>query len=228
MNAGPDPEAPVTAETVIATPVAETQEQVVLPLAADSAKPWYALYTRHQHEKITARALAHKGFEVFLPLYNASHRWKDRTKKLSLPLFPCYVFLRGGLERRVEIVSTPGVHCLVRGGDGIAVIPDEEMDAVRQIVEGCLPAEPHPYLQAGDRVRIKSGSLMGLEGILLRQKDRFRLVVSVNLLRRSIAIEVDAEAVGIVSRAAPIPPRGAPKRGWQGQAYGGTRAVRRT
>src|ERR1700674_2118749 len=77
---------------------------------------WHALYTRHQHEKAIANVLSNKGFEVFLPLYSATHRWKDRNKQLLLPLFPCYVFLRGGLERWLDIVTTPGIHMLITSG----------------------------------------------------------------------------------------------------------------
>lgn len=215
-------------------PLIVTAEQAGVqesPESAPSQDParrhWHALYTRHQHEKVTARALAHKGFDVFLPLYNASHRWKDRTKKLALPLFPCYVFLRGGLDRRLDIVSTPGVHCLVRSGDGIAVIPENEMESVRQVVEGCIPAEPYPFLQIGDLVRIQEGSLAGLQGILVRQKDRVRLVLSVNLLRRSIAVEVDAAVVGVVSHRAAAGPRCAQGSRWHAsESYGAGRSAR--
>ena len=96
---------------------------------------WHVLYTRHQHEKGIAHALSYKGFEVFLPLYSTAHRWKDRNKELLLPLFPCYVFLRGGLERRLDIMTTPGIHMLVTSGGHPAVVPDEEIYAVRQLVE---------------------------------------------------------------------------------------------
>lgn len=211
------PDDPLPTAEPVTEALAAGEEEPGFPSAvpADAPKPWHALYTRHQHEKVTARALAHKGFDVFLPLYNASHRWKDRTKKLSLPLFPCYLFFRGGLDRRVDILSTPGVHCLVRSGEGIAMIPDGEMDAVRQVVEGCFPAEPYPFLQKGDRVRIKHGALTGLEGILVRQKDRFRLVLSVELLHRSIAVEIDAAAVGIVPHRAPLAYRSAPSNRWR-------------
>jgi transcription antitermination factor NusG len=197
------------------------------PEAAVPRQDWHALYTRHQHEKVTARVLTHKGFEVFLPLYNTAHRWKDRTKKLALPLFPCYVFVRGGMDRRLEILSTPGIHCLVRSGDGIAVIPDHEIESVRRVVAGSVPVEPYPFLRTGDRVRIKEGSLAGLEGILVRQKDRFRVVLSVNLLRRSIAVEVDATAVGVVGHRAAVVPRCTPSSRWRsGESHTAGRIVR--
>jgi transcription antitermination factor NusG len=157
--------------------------------------PWHAAYTRHQHEKVAARILAFKGIEVFLPLYNAQHRWKDRVKKLSLPLFPCYFFFRGGGRRALDILSTPGVCSLVRSGDQIAVIPEPEIEWVRRVVNSCVTVEPHPFLNYGDRVRVISGPLTGVEGIFVRKKDRLRLILSVHLLQRSVAVEVDGSDV---------------------------------
>jgi transcription antitermination factor NusG len=139
--------------------------------------------------------LSNKGFEVFLPLYSATHRWKDRNKQLLLPLFPCYVFLRGGLERRLGIMSTPGIHMLVTSGGHPAAVPDEEICAVRRLVEKAQVVGPHPFLKSGDWVRVKSGPLMGVEGILARKKNLFRLVVSVEILGMSAAAEVDASMV---------------------------------
>ncbi len=167
---------------------------------------WHALYTRHQHEKAIAHALSNKGFEVFLPLYSATHRWKDRSKQLMLPLFPCYVFLHGGLERRLDILTTPGLHMLVTSGGHPAVVPEEEIRAVRQLVEKSERVEPHPFLRSGDWVRVKSGPLTGVEGILVRKKNLFRLVVSVEILGKSAATEVDAS---LVERVAARTQRGA-------------------
>jgi transcription antitermination factor NusG len=158
-------------------------------------RPWHVLYTRHQHEKAIAYVLSNKGFEVFLPLYSATHRWNDRSKQLLLPLFPCYVFLRGGLERWLDIVTTPGIHMLVTSVGHPAVVPEEEIHAVRQLLEMSERVEPHPFMRSGDWVRVKSGPLMGAEGILVRKKNLFRLVVSVEMLGRSAATEVDASMV---------------------------------
>lgn len=165
---------------------------------ADSA--WYALYTRHQHEKTVARVLSSKGFEIFLPLYAAAHRWKDRTKQLSLPLFPCYVFLRGDAHRRIDILTTPGVHSLVGSEGRPAPILQSEIDAIRQMVESRMHVEPHPFLHCGDWIRVKSGPLEGIEGILVRKKNLFRLVVSVELLQKSVAVEVDVSTVERATR----------------------------
>jgi len=156
---------------------------------ADSA--WYAVYTRHQHEKTVARSLESRGHEVFLPLYSAVHRWQDRNKQLWLPLFPCYVFVHGGLDRRVQILSTPGAYTIVGWGGRPAAIPHAEIKAVRQVVESSLRAEPHPLLKCGDRVRVRVGPLQGVEGFLVRKKNGFRLVISVEMLGRSAAVEVD-------------------------------------
>lgn len=157
--------------------------------------PWHVLYARHQHEKAIAHILSNKGFEVFLPLYSATHRWKDRNKQLSLPLFPCYVFVRGGFERQLDIITTPGVHMLLTSAGHAAGVTQEEICTVRQLVEKCQRVEPHPFLRSGDRVRVKSGPLTGVEGILVRKKNLFRLVVSVEILGKSVAAEVDASTV---------------------------------
>jgi transcription antitermination factor NusG len=161
---------------------------------------WFAIHTRHQHEKVAAHMLARKGFEVFLPLYSAVRNWSDRTRQVSLPLFPSYLFLRGGLDRRLSILTTPGVHCLVAFGGLPAVIPDAEMDAVRQILARSVRVEPTPFLKCGDWVRVKCGPLEGLEGILVRSKNQHRLVLSVELVQQSVAVEVDVWAVERVQR----------------------------
>jgi transcription termination/antitermination protein NusG len=155
-------------------------------------QPWWALYTRHQHEKTVAEMLATKGFEVFLPLYDSMRRWKDRKKMLSLPLFPCYVFVRGNLERKLQVVTTPGVHMILYRGEQLAVIPEPEIQAIRSAVEGDFRVEPHPFLKCGDRVRVIRGSLSGVEGLLTRKKNLYRLVLSVEMLAQSVAVEIDA------------------------------------
>lgn len=168
---------------------------------AGELSPWWALYTRHQHEKVVAEMLSAKGFEVFVPLYESVRRWKDRQKQLSLPLFPCYVFVRGGLDRRLPIVTTPGVHMILSRGDKVAVIPEEEIQAIRRTVEGNFQVEPHPFLKCGDRVRVTCGSLQGVEGILIRKKNVFRLILSVEMLAQSVAVEINATDVELVAPA---------------------------
>jgi transcription antitermination factor NusG len=153
---------------------------------------WYALYTRHQHEKIVDQILTNKGFNTFLPLYATTHKWKDRTKALTLPLFPCYVFLKGGIERRLQILTTPGVHGLVSSAGQPATIPDIEIEAIRRVVKSGARVEAHPYLKCGNWVRVKDGPLTGIEGILVRKKNISRLVLSVEILGTAAAIEVAA------------------------------------
>jgi transcription antitermination factor NusG len=160
---------------------------------------WYALYTRHQHEKMVDQILTNKGFETFLPLYATTHNWKDRTKALSLPLFPCYVFLKGGIERRLQILTTPGIYGLVSSAGQPAAIPAIEIEAIRRVVESGTRVEAHPYLKCGNWVRIKCGPLTGIEGILVRKKNISRLVLSVEILGTSAAIEVAAFQVETVN-----------------------------
>jgi|SRR5579862_2122965 len=176
---------------------------------ADGAPNWYALFTRHQHEKAVAAALSNKGHEVYVPLYRSVRRWQDRAKHLSLPLFPCYAFIREGMDRPLQILTTPGVLQIVGYGGRPATISLAQLDAVRRIVESGVPIEAHDYLRCGDRVRIKRGPLAGVEGILARKKDSIRLVVSLDMLGRSAAVEVD---VLNVERIGPLPAQKLPSR----------------
>jgi transcription antitermination factor NusG len=164
-------------------------------LEMEDGSAWWALYTRHQHEKTVAEMLSAKGFEVFLPLYESLRRWRDRSKMLKMPLFPCYVFVRGGLNRRLEVVTTPGIHTILFHGERIAMIPEAEIQAIRKVVEGPFHVEPHPFLKCGERVRVIRGSLEGVEGVLVRKKNLFRLVLSVDMMAKSVAVEIDAADV---------------------------------
>jgi transcription termination/antitermination protein NusG len=169
----------------------------------DCLKPsaaWFALYVRHRHEKAVAQVISGKGLEVFLPVYKTAHRWKDRMKDLVLPLFPNYVFTLAAPGQRHLVLSTPGIYDFVRLGGVPAPIPAEEIEAVRQAVSNGLNAEPHPFLKSGDRVRVKSGPLGGLEGVLVRKKNFYRLVLSVELLVKSISVEVDVADVERVDK----------------------------
>lgn len=166
---------------------------------------WYAVYTRHQHEKSVGDMLEKKGFETFVPLYQARRRWHDRAKTLALPLFPSYVFLRGGIQRQLQILTTPGVHWMITTAGQAAVISDEEIAAVKRLVESSLRVAPHPFLKCGDWVRVKAGPLDGVGGILVRMKGSCRLVVSVEMLQKSVAVEVDASDVERLRRPEPLP-----------------------
>lgn len=161
----------------------------------ENSSSWWAVYTRHQHEKAVAQVLSTKGFEVFLPLYDSVRRWKDRNKTLSLPLFPCYVFVRGGLNRRLQVVTTPGIHTILYSGERLAFIPNDEIDSIRKAVNSPIRVEPHPFLRCGEKVRVTRGSLEGVVGILVRKKSLFRLVLSVEMLAQSVSVEIDAADV---------------------------------
>jgi transcription antitermination factor NusG len=170
--------------------------------SSEGTRNWYALLTRHQHEKTVAVALSNKSYDVYLPLYLSVRRWQDRAKQILLPLFPCYVFIREGMDRQLQILSTPGIIHIVGWGGRPAIVPQSQLAAVRQIIESCVLVETHPYLQCGDRVRVKQGPLMGLEGILTRKKGLGRLVISMEMLGRSAAVEID---VLNVERIGPLP-----------------------
>jgi len=157
----------------------------------DAPSSWYALYTKHQHEKVVARNLACKGFETFVPLYESARNWKDRVQLLELPLFSCYVFFKGNLERRLDILTTPGIHSLVSYAGEPAAIPAAEMESIRHAIQNGARLEPHPFLTCGDWVRVKCGSLTGIKGILVRKKNVCRLVLSVEILGKSAALEID-------------------------------------
>lgn len=161
----------------------------------DHDRSWYALYTRARHEKSVAKNLSAKGFAVFLPLYSASHQWKDRTKVIMLPLFSCYVFIQGPFDRPLDVVITPGVHNFVCCGGAPARIPHTEIEGIHQVVERSIKIEPHPFVRCGDRVRVKAGPLEGIEGILVRKKNFSRIVLTVELLGKSAAVEVDVSLV---------------------------------
>ena len=168
----------------------------------EGGSAWCAVYTRHQHEQAVAKVLSYKGFEAFLPLYGTAHRWRDRTKKILLPLFPCYVFLKlkTALERPLDILTTPGVYSLVSTAGQPAAIPPAEIDAIRLAVESGSGIEPHPLLKCGEWVRVKCGPLVGIEGILVRKKNLYRLVISVEMLGKAAAIEVDGFQVEQLNR----------------------------
>ena len=161
----------------------------------DARCSWYALYTRHQHEKSVHQILTGKGFEAFLPLYTTAHQWKDRVKRVSLPLFPCYVFLRGPLVQWLPVLTTPGIHTVVGCGGQPASISNSEIEAIRRVIESPVKVAPHPFLKCGDRVRVMVGPLRGLEGLLIRKKNWCKLLLSIEMLQRSVAVEVDAATV---------------------------------
>jgi transcription antitermination factor NusG len=161
----------------------------------DPERCWRAIYTRHQHEKVVAELLANKGFDVFLPMYESVRRWKDRAKTVRLPLFTCYAFIRGALDRRFEVLNLPGVIGLVGRPFGSAVIAGAEIESIRRIIAASAPIEPHPPLTEGQRVRVTAGPLEGIGGLLVRRPSECRLVLSLEALGQGAAVHIDASSV---------------------------------
>jgi transcription antitermination factor NusG len=157
---------------------------------------WFALTVKPRHERAAAGALRVKGLEDLLPLYRTRRRWSDRMKELELPLFPGYVFCRFAARQRTAVLATPGVRSIVGFGRQATPVEEEEIGAIRAMIASGLPLGPWPYLRAGQRIRIEGGPLRGVEGILLEASDACRVVVSVNLLQRSVAVQVDRQAIG--------------------------------
>jgi transcription antitermination factor NusG len=164
----------------------------VLPEAGDElgVPKWYAAYTSANQEKRVAQELGRRSVECYLPLYGSARRWKDRRVRLELPLFPGYVFVRVALRERLRVLQIPGVARLV-GFDGHAApVPNEDIEAIRMCLSGDRALLPHRYLQRGQRVRVLSGPLAGLTGVVVRQRKQTRLVISFDLLMRSVTVEL--------------------------------------
>jgi transcription antitermination factor NusG len=152
---------------------------------------WYAAYTRANHEKNVAEQLRQRSVEHFLPCYDSVRRWKDRKVCLQIPLFPGYVFVRISLREQMRVREIPSVAMLVGISGNATALPDEEIYALRKgFAEGIL-AEPYPYLTVGRRVQVIRGPLVGFEGILVKKKNRTRFVISLELIMRSVAVEID-------------------------------------
>lgn len=156
---------------------------------------WYALCVRSRYEKLTATLLANKGYKSLLPLYKCRRRRPDRYKDVQLPLFPGYLFCQFNPAARLPILTTPGVIHIVGSGRTPIPIEESELDAVRRVAASRLQAEPWRYLEVGQRVYIQDGPLEGVVGILLTIKNTHRIVLSVSLLRRAVAVEVDRDWV---------------------------------
>ncbi len=153
---------------------------------------WYVAHTSANHEKRVTQQLLERSVEHFLPLYDSVRRWKDRRMKLQVPLFPGYVFVRLPLRDRLKVLQIPGVARLISFNGQPAALPDNEIEALRAGLAAQLRAEPHPYLTVGRRVRVRRGPLEGVEGILIRKKNAYRVVLSLDVIMRSASVEVDA------------------------------------
>jgi transcription antitermination factor NusG len=156
---------------------------------------WYALTVRHQHERQVERLLRAQGWESLSPVYRSQRQWSDRVKEVELPLFSGYVFARFGLQDRARVEDTPGVAQIVKFNGLMAPLQDREIAEIQTLAGSGARLSPWPYLRAGDRVRVERGPLRGLEGTLLRDGPDARFVVSVELLQRSVAAEMDPSMV---------------------------------
>jgi len=160
-------------------------------LVTEGPAQWYAVYTWARHEKAVARHFEERGLTYFLPLYQAIHCWNKRSCRVSLPLFPGYVFVQTGMQERYKPLQVPGVLHYAGGGTTPTAIAAEEIDALRRVLISGKDVSPHPYLSAGQAVRIAAGPLAGLRGIIQRTKSGNRFVLSVETIKQSIAVELD-------------------------------------
>ena len=156
-----------------------------------SEYPWFAVRVKSQCEKMVSQLLRQKGYEEFLPLYRSRRKWSDRIKTIELPLFSGYLFCRFDPNKRAAILATPGVFLIVGQGRTPIAIESAEVDGIRLAVGSGQQVQPWPHLEIGQKVRIEMGALRGVEGTLLRFKGSSHLVLGIQLLQRSVAIEVD-------------------------------------
>jgi len=152
---------------------------------------WFALHVHARKESFVAAQLENQGIECFLPRYKSLRKWSDRMKEVELPLFPSYLFSRFDFQNRRPIITTSGILQIVGNGRMAIPVSDKEISAIQTAVHSGLPHQPWPYIEVGERVRVTYGSLAGLEGILVNFKGDHRVVLSVGLLQRSVALEVD-------------------------------------
>ncbi len=165
----------------------------VLAVSAEESPKWFAVYTTPRHEKAVAKHFEFRRIESFLPLYMEMHRWKNGCRvNVEQPLFPGYVFARIGRRDSTQVRSVPGVLLIVGSGREPLPLPDFEVEALRSGLH-LRKFEPHPYLVVGEKARIKSGSLAGMVGVLARKKNNLRVVLTLELIMRSVAVEVDAD-----------------------------------
>jgi len=156
---------------------------------------WFALRVKTGWEKKVAASAESKGFEGFLPTYQTRRRWSDRYKTLEMPLFPGYFFCRLDPEARLPLLKIPGVHHFVGVGKIPMPIEESEIVAIERTIQSGLFAEPWPFMTVGDRVRVEYGPLAGVEGLFIEIKKQHRIVVSVSLLMRSVAVEIERDWV---------------------------------
>lgn len=156
---------------------------------------WYALHTRSRHEKVARDQLTAKGITNLLPLWRKRSVWKDRVKMIDEPLFRGYMFGYFALQNKIDVLQSVGIVRIVSISGKPIAVPEEQIQAVKTMIEQRMPYDPHPFLQEGMRVRVKNGVLAGAEGILIAKKQHYRLVISVDLIQQSVAVDIDSAAV---------------------------------
>jgi transcription antitermination factor NusG len=157
--------------------------------------PWYALRIRSRFEKCAAKHLRDKGYEEYLPLSRSTRRWSDRMKTVANPLFPGYLFCKFDIQDRFPILVVPGVLSIVGIGKAPATIPESQISSLQQAITSGLQCRPWPFLQVGQSVSVERGPLAGLKGIVIEDKSNLRLVLSLPLLQRAVAVEMDRSCV---------------------------------
>lgn len=167
------------------------------------SRRWYALQVRTRWESSTAMLLSGKEYQTFLPTYKTKRRWNGKLRETAAPLFPGYVFCQFDAQNRLPVLVTPGVISVVGSGRVPLPVDDSEIAAIQTIVSSGFRAEPWPYLEVGQKIRIETDVLRGVEGIVINFKGSHRIVVSVSLLRRSVALEIDRDCVKPVGAARP-------------------------
>jgi transcription antitermination factor NusG len=172
--------------------VADSIERAAMPVS------WYAAYTCPRHEKSVQRQLQERRIECFLPVYRSMRRWKDRRKEIELVLFPGYVFVHILLSDRLQVLQLPGVVRFVSFHGLPTALPEKEIEALRNGVDNQIRFTSHPYLKVGRRVKVKRGPMAGAQGILVRRKQNCRLVISIEAIMRSVALEIDEDNVELL------------------------------
>src|ERR1700730_10788022 len=164
-----------------------------------SKASWYALQVRSRKDGYVASQISGQGYECLLPTYKSVRKWSDRVKEAERPLFPGYLFCRFDFQNRRPVITTPGVLQIVGYGRTAVSISDEEIQSLQLAVSSGMPKQPWPYLEVGQRVRVNYGTLSGLEGILVNVKGNHRVVLSVTLLQRSVAMEAESSWLSVVN-----------------------------
>lgn len=161
-------------------------------------KRWLALQVRPRYEFITSSILRGKGYEEFVPVYITTRKWSDREKNITAPLFSGYVFCRMDENIKFPLITTPGVMRIVGSCGGAAYIEDSEIETIRTAERSGREVQPWTYLHVGDQVQISTGPLSGLQGVLVAHKNKHRLIISVNMIQSSIAVEIDPDGIKLI------------------------------